>query len=206
MKLFVLPPSILPSTIHVIPSGVLNRLAKLTSQKPSIHSEGAEKIYPNHANALRKAGLASYNFPTMGDLWSKQDKKVDIEKEPDVNKKRNRNAYFCVAYSRYFSTSIHRVINRLKEYFNLSWMRVRMFYHRFNNLSELLIGDPPAKIGRGIFFKDLMDKECNCYLPSKVNGKRVYEGKSQSKCIIYKVKFSMCDAIYIGNTQQTFKK
>ena len=57
---------------------------------------------PDHAISIRKAGLAPSNFPTMGDLWSKQDETVDMEKEPDVNKKKNRNVYFCVAYSRYF--------------------------------------------------------------------------------------------------------
>ena len=51
-----------------------------------------------------------------------------------------------------------------------------------------------------------MDREFNCSLPSKFNGKFVYEGKCRSKCIIYEVKYPMCDAIYIGNTQQTFKK
>ena len=55
-----------PGTLHAIPSGVLNRLAKLTSRKTSIHSEGVDKIYPNHANALRKAGLAPHNFPDNG--------------------------------------------------------------------------------------------------------------------------------------------
>ena len=45
-----------------------------------------------------------------------QDEKLDIEneKEPDVNKRKNRNVYFRVSYSRFFSTSIHRVINGLK--------------------------------------------------------------------------------------------
>ena len=81
----------------MIPSGVLNRLAKLTSRKSSIHSEGLDKIYPDHVNALRKAGLSPPNFSAMGYLWSKQDEKVDIEKEPDVNEKRNINVYFCVA-------------------------------------------------------------------------------------------------------------
>ena len=81
-----------------------------------------------------------------------------------------------------------------------------MSYHIFNNLAKLLNGDLAAKIGRGIFSKDLMDRECNCYLPYKVNVKCVYEGKFQSKCIIYEVKCSTCDAIYIGKTQQTFKK
>ena len=109
-----------PGTLRAIPSGVLNRLAKLTSRKPSLHSEGGDKIYPDHTNALRKAVLAPYNLLTMVDLWRKQDEKVDMEKEPGVNKRKNINVYFCVAYSRYFSTSIHRVINRLKMYFNLS--------------------------------------------------------------------------------------
>ena len=105
-----------------------------------------------------------------------------------------------------FSTSIHRVINRLKTFFNLSWLRVIMSYHRFNNLADLLNRYLAAKIGRGIFSKYLMDRECNCSLPSKVNIKCVYEGIYWSKCITYKVKCSICDANYIGNHQQTCKK
>ena len=81
-----------------------------------------------------------------------------------------------------------------------------MSYHGLNNLEELLNRDLAAKIGQGILSKDLMDRECNRSLPSKVNGKFVYEGKCQSKCIIYLVKCSMCEAIYKSNTQQTFKK
>ena len=106
-----------PSTLRAIPSGVLNRLAKITSRKPSLHSEGADKVYPDNANSLRKAGLAPPDFPTMGDLRKIQDEKLDIEneKEPDANKKKNRNVYFCVAYSRFFSTCIHKVINGLKK-------------------------------------------------------------------------------------------
>ena len=56
-----------PGTLRAIPSGVLNRLAKLTSKKPSIQAEAVDKIYPAHANALRKAGLAPPIFPTMGE-------------------------------------------------------------------------------------------------------------------------------------------
>ena len=57
----------IPVTLCTIPSEVLNRLEKLTSQKTSLHSEGVEKIYPDHANSLRKAGLEPPNFPTMGE-------------------------------------------------------------------------------------------------------------------------------------------
>ena len=80
-----------PGTLRVIPLGVPNRLAKLTSRKTSFNSEGVDKIYPDHANTLRKAGLSPPNFPTMGDFWSKQDERSYIEKEPDVRKKKNRN-------------------------------------------------------------------------------------------------------------------
>ena len=136
-----------------------------------------DKIYPAHVNALRKAGLAPPVFSTMGDFWRKQDEKVYNEKERDISRKKNRNVYFCVTYSRYFSTSIHRVIDRLKRSFNLTRLRVRISYHIFNNSAELLNGDPAAKIGRGIFSKYLMDRKCNYSLPYKVNGKCAYEGK-----------------------------
>ena len=123
-----------PDTLRTIPTIVLNRLAKITSRNPSIHAEAVDKIYPAYANALCKAGLAPPVLPTMGDLWRKQDEKVEIQKEQDVREEKNRNVYFCVAYSRYFSMSIHRVIYRLKKSFNLTWLRVRMSYHVFNNL------------------------------------------------------------------------
>ena len=81
-----------------------------------------------------------------------------------------------------------------------------MSVHIFNNLAELLYAYLAAKIGRWVLSKDLMDRECNYYLPYKVNRQCVYEGKFWSKCLIYEVKCSMCDAIYIGNTQQELKK
>ena len=147
-----------PVTLRVIPSGVMNRLDKITSQKPSLHSEGVEKVCHDHANTLREACIAPPNFLTMGDLWKIQNYRLDIEneKEPDIYKKKNRNVYFCAAYSSYYSTSIHRVINRRIKYFNI-YVTIRiMYYHRFNNLSELLNGYLAVKIGRGILPKDLM--------------------------------------------------
>ena len=34
-----------------------------------------------------------------------------------------------------------------KKRFNISWLRVQMSYHRFNNLAELLSGHLASKIG-----------------------------------------------------------
>ena len=66
--------------------------------------------------------------------------------------------YFCVAYSRiflplYIGWSTTRII-----YFILSCLRVRMSYHRFNSLSELINRDLAEKIGLGILSKDLMER------------------------------------------------
>ena len=55
-----------PGTLRAIPSGVWNRLAKLTSRNPSIQAEAVDKICPAHENAICKAGLAPPVFPTMG--------------------------------------------------------------------------------------------------------------------------------------------
>ena len=76
----------------------------------------------------------------------------------------------------------------------------------FNDLAKLLNGDLEIKIRQGILSFDPMDRECNCSLPYKVNVKCVYEGKSWEKYLIYEVKCSIFEAIYIGNTQQTTKE
>ena len=91
-------------------------------------------------------------------------------------------------------------------FLNLSWMRLKMSYHRLNNLAELLNVDLSAKIRRGILYRDLMDRECNCYLTYKVNGKCIYDVRFWNKCLIYKIKCLMSEAIYIGNIYQTYKK
>ena len=50
-------------TLRVILSSVLNHLAKITSRKPTFHSERVNNVYPDHMNALSKT---SPIFPTMG--------------------------------------------------------------------------------------------------------------------------------------------
>ena len=81
-----------------------------------------------------------------------------------------------------------------------------MPYHIFNNLAELINGDLNKKIGQGIISCDLMYREYKCSLPSNFNRKYVYEGKWRHKCLIYEVKWSLYDIIYIGKTQQKFNK
>ena len=81
-----------------------------------------------------------------------------------------------------------------------------MSYHKFNNIAKLINADLTARIVWVILSRDLIDRECNCYNTYKVNRNCVYKIIGRKNCSINEVKFSMCDAIYIGNTEQTFKK
>ena len=57
-----------PSTFRAIPSGVLNRLSKLTSKSQSLKGIKLDEAYPHHARALRIAGIAPKIFPTFKEL------------------------------------------------------------------------------------------------------------------------------------------
>ena len=81
---------------------------------------------------------------------------VSIRLGPDEIHPWDSPLYIPKTGDRCFPTYFHRVVNGLKIYFNLSWMRVRISYHRFNNLAELLNGNLATKIGCGILSKDLM--------------------------------------------------
>ena len=54
-----------PSNLRAIPSGVMNRLAKLTSQKPSIHYEGVEKYTPT----TRTLSARQASHPLISQQW-----------------------------------------------------------------------------------------------------------------------------------------
>ena len=75
--------------------------SKPTSRKTSFQSKRVDNVYPDHANDLHEASLASPISLKMGELWKGQDGKMNLDKEkyPEVNKNKNRNVYLCVSYS-----------------------------------------------------------------------------------------------------------
>ena len=81
-----------PGTLRAIPSEVLNHRAKLTSRNPSIHSEAVDKIYSDHANALRKAGLAPPIFEQC-DIYEKIRMRRWIVKRNETSAKRKTEMY-----------------------------------------------------------------------------------------------------------------
>ena len=80
-----------------------------------------------------------------------------------------------------------------------------MSYHRFTSLRERFAGDLAGKLTEGVKSMDFMVRKCNCLDPS---GKKKcqYGGMCRVPIVVYKITCKMTNKIYIGNTQQNFKK
>ena len=82
-------------TIRKIFSGVLNHMEKLNLWTSETNSKLVDAVYPDHVNALRKAGLAPFIFPTMGYLWRESKlKNVDNDVTTDHNAWKVNNLIF----------------------------------------------------------------------------------------------------------------
>ena len=100
---------------------------------------------------------------------------------------------------------IHVILKRLRDKYNLKWLRTSMSYHRFPNLGEIFQGDLNTKLMDNITSKDFMDRECNCTNATTVNGKCIYSGNCRKSIVIHKATCKECGCFYIGNTQQKLK-
>jgi GIY-YIG catalytic domain len=195
-----------------IPAGVYHRLTKLTSMDENNADKCLEDIYPEHFKALRRANLITNKIPTLREEMSRVEEKLEQKRtktrEDESKKKREdlrkRSTFFCVGYSKAWITPIHKLIKEIKERFKLSWLRVSMSYHRFSNLREVFQGDLSKKLTLDVKSKDFETLECNCRLGSE---KRCgYDNMCRKSIIVYKVECKETSKIYIGNTQQYFKK
>jgi len=94
--------------------------------------------------------------------------------------------YFCVGYSKSWSTPIYKIIDWVKKKkYNLSWLRVGMSYHRYTNLREIFQEDMADKLIRGVESKDFQIKGCN-WQGRKTSGCN-YDNVCQMNCVVYKV-------------------
>eukprot|EP00957_Ditylum_brightwellii_P194372 14803385-Ditylum_brightwellii.AAC.1 len=62
----------------------------------SLKETRVDEIYPEHVEALRKAGLAPKVFPTFGEMWEKDDGRLTRKKKKQRD---SRTIYFMIGYS-----------------------------------------------------------------------------------------------------------
>eukprot|EP00957_Ditylum_brightwellii_P192542 14659667-Ditylum_brightwellii.AAC.1 len=78
-----------PSTFRSITSRVFKRISQLTSKSESMKWVRIDKVFPGHAEALSKAGLGEQQFPTFGEVWSKEELVESRAKKKKWHKKGN---------------------------------------------------------------------------------------------------------------------
>ena len=123
---------------HPIPSGLLNRMAKLTQNKPASHSKRVNSVYLDQTNTLHKAGLANSIFQQWGNYGNISMKTWTVTRKTNP----------LLTKEKQTSLSLHRVLMLLlwvhlqdeqqKNPFNTSRIILILYYHIFNNLEKFL--------------------------------------------------------------------
>jgi GIY-YIG catalytic domain len=126
------------------------------------------------------------------------------KKLTDREKDRRRSTFFCIGVSKAWMVPIHQTIREVKKKYNLGWLRVSMSYHRFTNLREMFQGDLSKKLTADVISMDFETLGCNCRLG--LNGKCGYNNNCRKSIVVYKIECKNTSKVYIGNTQQHFKK
>ena len=167
-----------------------------------------KEIYPDHFKALETAKLVTDSIPTLKQEIQRREaslnRKISVKKTKQKERDRKRATYFCVGYSKIWKTPIHKTIKELKDKHNLKWLRVNMSYHRFTNLRETIQGDLSGKIMDGIESEAFKNLGCNCQ--GNKTGKCNYNNICRNKLVVYEVTCLNTGKVYIGQTQQFFKK
>jgi hypothetical protein len=194
-----------PHRVKAITKGVFGHLASLSLLTDKSKYKSIKDLYPRHFEALNLAGLAPKYVPTRQEILELNKGKEKCKEEKlERDKQRNRSVYFCIGYSNVWKEPIHKILKKLRNKFDLKWLRISMSYHRFPNMRDLLAGDLLKKLSEGVESLDFKVRDCNCR-GERGPGKCQYGNYCRMPIAIYKVTCKMTDKIYIGNTQQHFK-
>lgn len=191
-----------------IPHSVVQRLANLTKKDPNLELIRVTDHYPEHRNALVDAGLCMIDKTpleaTFGQKWAPEPE--NSRKKRHQNEK--RTIHFVSSFiGNYLKEPIHVILKRLRDIFDVKWLKVRMCHKRFSSIENRIQGDLRQKVDKGVLSDDYCDWNCNCGPSAKRDGECIWpEGRCRTKCVIYNYTCLCCRAEYIGSTQQNAKK
>ena len=168
---------------------------------------------------MEKANLIppSFEYPTLQEAILQIDQSTpELAEEPTPEsiraqaKKEHdkaRTTWFCIGYSSVWGVPISKRLKRLRDKYNLSWLRNSMSYHKFSNLGEKFNGDLNKKVMKDVIDFNLRDRECNCDTRTLTASKEcLFEGKCRRSMVVYELYCKLSGKSYYGKTQQYLKK
>jgi hypothetical protein len=190
---------------RAIPKGVTDRLTRLTSTNQYNANTPLHILYPLHYEALCQAHLLpkhTMKTPTLTEAKHQCQPKSKTERVLQTRlRDARRTCYFCIGYSKAWTTPIWKIISDLKIKHNLPWLRFSMSYHRFANLRETFNADLTRKLDSKVISKDYATLPCNC-ASQQCN----YNNHCRESIVVYKATCNTTGKVYIGCTQQKLKE
>ena len=98
-------------------TGVLGRLARLTSATPTALTTPLDELYPEHAAALSAAGIVNDQFPTLRSELARLDRTHHADEaaaRARRQRQRRRCVYFCIGYSHFWEKPIWRILKTVQ--------------------------------------------------------------------------------------------
>jgi hypothetical protein len=195
-----------------IPSGVIQRLTKLTSINKLNENKKLDELYPIHFKALKNAMLwkSNWEVPYLSEINEQlkiKDNKTTLKIKKKSERERKKKVFFIIGFSTFWPKSIPKIIDEtLKNFPSLKWLRYSISYKKFPCISQLIQGNLMRKINEDITTVDEEKKECNCRKRKGEIDNCRYNGICFESNVIYEVECKTTGKKYVGNTSQKIKK
>ena len=102
------------ATFNKIPSGIFNKITKITSSLKNNAQMIIDNKHQVHAKALTKAGVAPKIYLTLNEIWKKADasKLSNDAKREKISGGRGCNTYFYIGFSKIFQEDIYNMVSK----------------------------------------------------------------------------------------------
>ena len=151
-----------------------------------------ESLYPDNIQALARANLTPETIPAL--KYFIKENETKFATSVSVNSKHGLGG----------STPIHIPLKKLRDKYNLKWLRINMSYRKFSNLGKIIQGDLNSKLIKGIMSLNFENFKCNYNSITNTDDKCIYDGKCMH-LIVYKATCEVCNKLYKDNTQHKLK-
>ena len=133
---------------QAIPKGVFHRLFPLTTIGENNKDKTVDQTCPRHTEELIMADIVKRGeFPILSKCLLKKNEKDNSEK---IYHRDMRTSCFTIAHCKScVCNCAPQLIKRLKTKHNLTWIRTRMAYRRFENIEGFLINNANNRVMTG---------------------------------------------------------